>query len=76
MKQSVLPPSLAPIGLSRVLAAEFIGVSAVKFDEMVNDSRMPQPRRVDGRKVWDRRLIEEAFSELPMAESGPNPWNE
>ena len=40
-------------GLSRIEAAMFIGVSASKFDELVNDGRMPTPRQIDGRKVWD-----------------------
>ena len=48
-----------------------------KFDLMVEDGRMPKPRRIDGRKVWDRRQLEEAFAELPI-EGGdretPNPW--
>ena len=75
-RASVLPRSLAPIGLPRTHAAEFIGVGTTKFDQMVNDGRMPQPRRVDGRKVWDRRLVEEAFAQLPMTESAQNPWHE
>jgi hypothetical protein len=45
---------------------------------MVDDGRMPKPRRIDGRKVWDRRQLEEAFAELPI-EGGdretPNPWD-
>ena len=30
-----LPPSLAPRGLSRVQASEYIGVGPTKFDELV-----------------------------------------
>ena len=75
---SVLPVSLAPLGLSRVLASEFVGVGVTKFDLMVDDGRMPKPRRIDGRKVWDRRQLEEAFAALPI-EGGdretPNPWD-
>ena len=58
---SRLPPSLAPRGLSRVQAAEYIGVGATKFDEMVGDGRMPRPKRIDGRTVWDRIKLDEAF---------------
>ena len=36
---SRLPLSLAPRGLSRVQAAEYIGVGATKFDETVDDGR-------------------------------------
>lgn len=74
---SALPPSLAPIGLSRVQAAEFIGVSPSKFDEMVADRRMPKPRRIDARTVWDRRQLEEAFSAIEQEDAArkADPWD-
>jgi len=70
------PPGPAPVadlsslklqarGLSRAMAALYIGVSASKFDEMVKDGRMPAPKRVDGRKVWDKRRLDVAFEALP-----------
>lgn len=52
-------------GLSRVEAAIYLGVSPGKFDELVNDRRMPAPRRIDRRKVWDRHEIDVAFDALP-----------
>ncbi len=55
----------APRGLSRDEAARYIGVGVTKFDEMVKDGRMPRPKRVDGRVIWDRLRIEAAFSDLP-----------
>jgi predicted DNA-binding transcriptional regulator AlpA len=67
---SSLPLSLAPRGLSRVQAAEYVGVGATKFDEMVGDGRMPKPKRIDGRTVWDRIKLDEAFAALD--EGGPN----
>jgi predicted DNA-binding transcriptional regulator AlpA len=57
--------SYAPRGLSREEAARYIGVGTTKFDEMVADKRMPRPKRIDGRVVWDRLRIEAAFSDLP-----------
>lgn len=42
-----------------------MGVGATKFDEMVADGRMPRPKRVDGRVIWDRLRIEAAFTDLP-----------
>jgi predicted DNA-binding transcriptional regulator AlpA len=70
-----LPSSLAPRGLSRVQAAEYIGVGVTKFDEMVVDGRMPRPKRIDGRKVWDRIKLDEAFAVLDD-EAGPkNEWD-
>jgi hypothetical protein len=64
-RRSVLPSSLPPRGLSRVEAAEYIGVSATKFDQMVVDGRMPKPKRIDGRVVWDRLQLDMAFAALP-----------
>lgn len=64
-RQNILPISLPPIGLSREMAAAFIGVSPSKFDEMVKDGRMPKPKRIDSRRVWSRIAIEKAFARLP-----------
>ncbi len=54
-----------PRGLSREEAARYVGVGTTKFDEMVNDRRMPRPKRVDGRVLWDRIALDAAFSDLP-----------
>jgi predicted DNA-binding transcriptional regulator AlpA len=61
---SVLPASLPPRGLSRSQSAEYIGVSPTKFDEMVADGRMPKPKRIDSRTVWDLVKLDEAFAAL------------
>jgi excisionase family DNA binding protein len=52
-------------GLSREEAATYVGISAGKFDELVRDRRMPAPRRIDRRKVWDIRDLDVAFDALP-----------
>ncbi len=70
----ILPLSLAPRGLSRVQAAAYVGVGVTLFDEMVADGRMPAPKRINGRYVWSRREIEEAFAALPSADDA-NPWD-
>lgn len=62
---SILPLSLPPRGLNRERTAAYIGVSPSKFDTMVADRRMPQPKVIDGRVVWDRLEIDAAFSALP-----------
>lgn len=62
---STLPPSCPPRGLSRVQAAEYVGVRTTKFDEMVKDGRMPSPKEIDGRRVWDRIQLDAAFAALP-----------
>lgn len=60
-----------PRGLSREEAARYIGIGTTKFDEMVADRRMPRPKRVDGRVLWDRIALDMAFSDLP--DEGGNP---
>ena len=52
-------------GLSRVEAALYVGVSPTKFDQLVKDSRMPGPKRIDGRVIWDRLALDIAFDDLP-----------
>jgi len=59
-----LPPNLPPRGLCREAAAQYIGISPTKFDEMVADGRMPYAVPIDGRKVWDRCAIDLAFVKL------------
>lgn len=59
------PLSYPPRGLSREEAARYVGVGTRKFDELVAARRMPKPRQIDGRVVWDRVELDIAFSELP-----------
>lgn len=54
-----------PRGLCRDEAARYIGVGTSKFDEMVSDRRMPKPKKIDGRVVWDRISLDAAFTDLP-----------
>lgn len=58
-----------PLGLRRVEAAAYIGVSPSLFDRMIDDGRMPKPKRYRGRVMWDRRELEHAFASLPDDES-------
>lgn len=63
-------------GLSREEAAVYIGVSARKFDEMVADGRMPRPKLIDARRVWDSHKLDLAFDALPTdGEEAGNPWD-
>jgi hypothetical protein len=71
-----LPPNLPPRGLCRLASAGYVGVSPVKFDQMVGDGRMPKPKRIDGRKVWCRASLDVAFDALPGDGDMPtNPWD-
>lgn len=59
-----------PRGLSREEAARYIGVGTTLFDEMVADSRMPRPKSVNNRAIWDRVSLDIAFTSLPDRENG------
>jgi predicted DNA-binding transcriptional regulator AlpA len=74
-KRTVLPVSLPPRGLSRAEAAEYVGISPTKFDELVADGRMPRPKRIDGRVVWDRLRLDKAFAELPDENDRDDVWS-
>jgi predicted DNA-binding transcriptional regulator AlpA len=54
----------------------YCGISASLFDRMVADGRMPAPRRIDGRKVWDIRSIDVAFDRLPIEDSQGQGWDD
>jgi predicted DNA-binding transcriptional regulator AlpA len=71
----ILPRSLPPRGLSRVQAAAFVGVSPSLFDQMVDDGRMPKPKRINARAVWDRMQIDDAFAAIPD-KNDKNPWDD
>jgi hypothetical protein len=62
------PFPFIPRGLSRTYAAFYIGVGTTLFDEMVADGRMPKPKRVNSRTIWDRFEIDGAFTDLSTDE--------
>jgi len=64
-RRAALPPNTPPLGLSRSEAAAYIGIGNNLFDELVRDGRMPPAKRINGRRVWDRRRLEAAFEALP-----------
>ena len=66
--------SIEPRGLDRVKAAAYVGVSPSLFDQMLVDGRMPSPRIVNTRRIWDRRELDEAFDALPKTEEH-DPWD-
>jgi hypothetical protein len=53
-----------PRGLSRTLAASYVGVSPTTFDKLVKDGYMPRPKAVYGRRIWDVRAVDIAFDLL------------
>ena len=67
--------SCPPRGLSRVEAASYVGVSPSLFDAMVEDGRMPKPKHIGARRVWDRFEVDAGFADLPTEDAAEeNPW--
>ena len=68
-------------GLSRVEAADYLGIGTTKFDEGVAAGLIPKPRTggfLGARKVWDVRALDLAFDALPDGEAeaaAGNPWD-
>ena len=47
------------------------------FDEMVKDGRMPRPKRINARTIWDRKRLDVAFDAIPDGDPAPaNPWDD
>ena len=67
-KQS--PRCPCPPGLSREQAAAYVGVSPSLFDMLIKDRRMPGPKRVNSRVVWDRLRLDLAFEALAETNAG------
>jgi predicted DNA-binding transcriptional regulator AlpA len=76
-RHHVLPPNLAPLGLRREAAAEFVSVSPTKFDELVRDGRMPRPMHIDGIVCWDVDQLRAAWARLrdQTEAGGVNLWD-
>ena len=60
-----IPQTMTPRGLPRSNAAEYVGCSPSKFDQMVEGGDMPKPRLIGTKRVWDRIELDEAFDALP-----------
>lgn len=56
--------SYPPRGMSREVAARYIGVGETTFDKLVAEGRMPKPKRIGSRVIWDRHEIEACFEDL------------
>ncbi len=64
----IMPILPVVFGLGEVEAAAAIGISASKFRALVDEKRMPSPRRLDGRNIWDVDELRGAFKALPHAD--------
>jgi hypothetical protein len=61
--------------MSRDEAADYLGISPTLFDTMVKDGRMPGPKLINTRTIWDRLALDRAFEALPDRDVA-NPWDE
>ena len=43
----------------------YLGVSPSKFDAMRKDGRISPAKLIDGRKIFDIRMLDEIFDALP-----------
>lgn len=75
MKSADNPLPFVPRGLSRLEAAKYVGVSGTTFDKMVHDGRMPSPKIINTRTVWDRLKLDIFFEALPDKDAA-NPWDD
>ena len=73
MSRPVLP--WVPRGLNRAQAASYIGVSPGTFDRLVAEGKMPTPKRVGARVLFDREAIDLAFSVLGEDSADRNDWD-
>ena len=71
---SLLPPFCMPRGLSRLQAANYVGVSPTLFDRAVHQGKMPKPFRLYGRVLWDIRKLDAAITALDTDDCTDDPW--
>jgi excisionase family DNA binding protein len=71
------PNAYTPLGLSQEDAAAYVGIGKTTFGVMVEDGRMPHPRKVGRRRVWDSEEVRSAFKNLPVdgGNQTDNPWD-
>jgi predicted DNA-binding transcriptional regulator AlpA len=65
-----------PRGLSREMAAAYVGIGTTFFDLKVAEGVLPKPFKLGVRSLWDIRKLDAAFDLLDesMPPLGRNPW--
>ena len=54
-----------PRAMKAERAAAYLDMSRSKFLELVESGRLPQPKVIDGIRVWDRLALDAAFNDFP-----------
>ena len=73
--------AVAPRGLSRSQAAQYIGISNGTFEKLIRAGKMPLPKRIGQRAVWDVVALDLAFERIAddtgqVTSAAPNESNE
>lgn len=53
-----------PRGLRSARAAAYLGMSESSFLSLVDEGRLPKPKKVRGMMIWDRLELDAAFETL------------
>jgi excisionase family DNA binding protein len=59
-------------------AARYVGVSPTTFDKLVSDGKMPRPKEIGARRVYDRAQLDSAFDalgDLDFELAAANEWD-
>ena len=82
-RYDAFPPGVLPVspfGVAREVAACLLQISPSKFDELVQDGRMPAPRVIDARVLWDVEELRVAWRAFPRRgerqQDAVNNWDE
>jgi predicted DNA-binding transcriptional regulator AlpA len=62
--KSNAPLVIEPRGLRRDVAAAYLGVSPSYFDQLIAKNLVPVSRRLGTVMIWDRRELDQCFSEI------------
>jgi predicted DNA-binding transcriptional regulator AlpA len=57
-----------PRGLRRRRAAAYLDMSERTFTMLVNEGKLPKPKKLRGMQIWDRQDLDAAFDELSQDE--------
>lgn len=71
MPEKVDPYAYAPRAMGIEAASRYLAISPSKFSQLVAEGRLPKPRKIDKRSVWDRHQLDQFFEDLPTGDATP-----